>query len=271
MRDYLYLDDNDDAHQTKFKVSDTEGFDYLFNEKRYPEALNKINEMLKTDSGYENWNLKGKVLDRLSRFDEAVRCYDKSLKINPTTDTLINKANTLYNWAKVTFFPEANYRKARELIDMGINTLPDTEDPSEFYFLKAEILEGQNNLPESYKCYLIAYQEHDKLKEFEKQTSYLKSTADTLLNIAGSSYYSYTPKTGDILTLVKDDENEHDRDAIAVVKDSETVGYVANNDYTLINEVKSASSIRNSIHDNQKIEILFTYIGEYVIARLISG
>lgn len=99
----------------------------------------------------------------------------------------------------------------------------------------------------------------------------MKSTADTLLNIAGSSYYSYTPKTGDILTLVKDDENEHDRDAIAVVKDSETVGYVANNDYTLINEVKSASSIRNSIHDNQKIEILFTYIGEYVIARLISG
>ncbi len=270
MKDYLYLDDNDDGHQSRFRVSDTPRFEYLFNEKRYSEALNEINEMLKIDSGYENWNLKGRVLDRLSRFDEAIRCYDNSLKLNKTTDTLINKANTLYCWTKVTFFPEGNCKKALELIDLAINTLPDTEDGSEFYFLKAEILEGLNNLPESYKCYLIAYNEYDKLKAFEKQTFYLKNTSDTLINIVGSSFYNFTPKTGDILTLIKDDENEHDADAIAVVSDNETVGYVANNDYTLIDEVKSASEIRNSIPNNQKIEILFTYIGEYVIARLIS-
>ena len=70
--------------------------------------------------------------------------------------------------------------------------------------------------------------------------------------------------------MVKDEDNEHDPDAIAVVNNGETVGYVANNPYTLIDEVKSASDIKNSISDNQKAEILFIYLGEYVIAKLLD-
>ena len=71
--------------------------------------------------------------------------------------------------------------------------------------------------------------------------------------------------------LIKNvDFYKQEKPYVAVVKDGKTVGYVANNPYTLIDEVKSASNIRNQISDEQKIEILFIYLGEYVIARLLD-
>ena len=53
------------------------------------------------------------------------------------------------------------------------------------------------------------------------------------------------------------------------MNDESIVGYVANSDYTLIEEVKSASDIKNIMNNEQKAEILFDYIGEYTIAKLI--
>ena len=84
-----------------------------------------------------------------------------------------------------------------------------------------------------------------------------------------SSFYNFTPESGIIVDLVKDIENEHDPDAVAVMKDNDIVGYVANSDYTLIEEVKSASDIKNIMNSEQQAEILFDYIGEYTIAKLI--
>jgi tetratricopeptide (TPR) repeat protein len=231
--------------------------------------LDEINEILKEDQNQRNLNLKGTVLAGLSRYEEANACFDKALSLSQSSEIQINKAEALYDWAKISFFPEANYDKALRLIDCGLDALPKSEDPSEFYFLKAEILEAMNHLDESYRCYLTAYKEFDKLKEFERQQDYLKNTSDTLINIVGSSFYDFTPKTGDVLDLARDEENEHDRDAIAVLANEKIVGYVANNPYTLIDEVKSASDIKNLITDNRKAEILFNYLGEYLIARLI--
>ena len=266
MKDYLNIDDNG---QTTFKVSQTPKIDFLIKEKRFDEALTEINKLLKTDNDYSNWNLKGIVLDKLSQFEESIECFDKALQLHKGDDIKLNKANALYDWAKVTFFPEGNYEQALELINNGLDTLPEIEDPSEFYFLKAEILEAQENLIESQKCYLIAHKEFDRLKEFESQTDYLNNTSDTLINSVGSDFYSFTPEPGVIVDLVKDEENEHDPDAIAVVFENKTVGYVANSDYTLIDEVKSASSIKNFLLDNQKAEIQFVYMGEYVIGKLL--
>jgi tetratricopeptide (TPR) repeat protein len=269
MKDYLYIDSNDDAHQFRFKVSQTPKVNALIKEEKFDEALDEINRLLKTDSSDVNWNCKGIILDKLSKHDEAIECFDKSLSLNQSRDVQLNKANALYNWAKITFFPKAEYDKSLKLIDCSLDAIPEGEDSSEFYFLKAEILEALNRLPESYECYLIAYNELDKLDEFKAQHDYLQNTDDTLINIVGGNFYEFTPKTGDILTLIKDEENEHDPDAIAVTVDDETVGYVANNPYTLIDEVKSASNIKNMIMENQQAEILFIYIGEYVIAKLI--
>lgn len=270
MKEYLYIDSDDDSHQARFKVSNTSRIDNLISEKRFEEALDEIDQLLKTDTTDVNYNYRGLVLDRLSRYAESVESFDMALRLNQSTDIQKNKANALYDWAKVTFFPEANYDHALELIDCGLDTLPESEDPSEFYFLKAEILEALNLLRQSHKYYLMAHNEFEKLEEFEAQCDYLEKTDDTLINIVGSGFYSYTPQSGDVVGLVRDCENEHDPDAIAVVVKNETVGYVANNQYTLIDEVKSASDIGNMISDDQKAEILFIYLGEYVIARLLG-
>lgn len=273
-RDYLNTDidkqnQDDKTYQATFKVSKTSKIDYLIKEQKYDEALVEINKILQSDNDYSNWNLKGIILDNLKEYEKAIECFDKALNINESPDIKINKANSLYSWAKLSFFPEGNYDKALRLINCGLEVLGESEDPSEFYFLKAEILEGLNDLVEAQKAYLIAYKEFDRLKELENQIEYINNTSDILIIITGCSFYNFTPESGIIVSLVKDIENEHDPDAIAVMKDESIVGYVANSDYTLIDEVKSASDIKNLMNDEQKAEILFDYIGEYTIAKLI--
>lgn len=260
---------NDKTYQATFKVSKTSKVDHLINEQKYDEALAEINKILQSDNDYSNWNLKGIILDNLKEYEKAIECFDKALNINESSDIKINKANSLYNWAKLSFFPEGNYDKALRLINYGLEVLGESEDPSEFYFLKAEILEGLNDLVEAQKAYLIAYKEFDRLNELENQIEYINNTSDILIIITGCSFYNFTPESGIIVSLVKDIENEHDPDAIAVMNDESIVGYVANSDYTLIEEVKSASDIKNIMNNEQKAEILFDYIGEYTIAKLI--
>ena len=272
--DYLDIDPNqkdgsDNTRQTTFKISKTLKVDNLIANEKYDDALSEINRILKTDANYSNWNLKAFILAKLKRYEESVECFDKALSLNPSDEIKLNKANSIYNWAKVTFFPEGNYEKALRLIDDALNIIPDSEDPSEFYFLKAEILEALNDLAESQKAYLIAYKEFDKLKELENQIEYLNNTSDTLIIITGSYFYNFTPEKDIMINLVKQDDNEHDPDAIAVMLNDELIGYVANSPYTLIDEVKSASDIKKLINDNQNAKILFNYLGEYTIAKLV--
>lgn len=272
--DYLDIDPNqkdgsDNTRQTTFKISKTLKVDNLIANEKYDDALSEINRILKTDANYSNWNLKAIILAKLKRYEESVECFDKALSLNPSDEIKLNKANSIYNWAKVTFFPEGNYEKALRLIDDALNIIPDSEDPSEFYFLKAEILEALNDLAESQKAYLIAYKEFDKLKELENQIEYLNNTSDTLIIITGSYFYNFTPEKDIMVNLVKQDDNEHDPDAIAVMMNDELIGYVANSPYTLIDEVKSASDIKKLINDNQNAKILFNYLGEYTIAKLV--
>ncbi|WP_410320086.1 tetratricopeptide repeat protein [Methanobrevibacter sp.] len=272
--DYLDIDPNqkdgsDNTRQTTFKISKTLKVDNLISNEKYDDALSEINRILKTDANYSNWNLKAIILAKLKRYEESIECFDKALSLNPSDEIKLNKANSIYNWAKVTFFPEGNYEKALRLIDDALNIIPDSEDPSEFYFLKAEILEALNDLAESQKAYLIAYKEFDKLKELENQIEYLNNTSDTLIIITGSYFYNFTPEKDIMINLVKQDDNEHDPDAIAVMLNDELIGYVANSPYTLIDEVKSASDIKKLINDNQNAKILFNYLGEYTIAKLV--
>lgn len=269
MRNYLYIDSDDDAHQTKFKVSQTPDIDYLIKEEKYSEALREVNKLLDSDSSWDNWNLKGIILTHMSDFKEAVSCFNKALELNSNDEIKINMANAYYSWAKITFFPEGNCEEGLYLINKALEILPDDEDSGEYYFLKAEILEGLNQLDEAHKNYLIAHKEFERLKEFEIQRDYLKNSKDNLINITGCSFYNYNPHPGEILSLIKDSENEHDPDAVKAVLNDETVGYVANSEYTLIDEVKSASDIINLISDDSKAEIKFIYLGEYVISKLI--
>lgn len=274
-KDYLTNDsgnmDSDNTYQATFKVSNTPKINQLIDEARFDEALALINKVLESDDDYNNWNLKAMVLDNLSRYDESIECYNRALTLNQCDEVRINKANTLYNYAKVTFFPEGEYEKALNLINQSLETMPEGEEVSEFYFLRAEIFEALGQLGEAQKSYLIAHGEFDKLDELEKQIEYLKNTGDTLINITGGYFYDFTPAQGQSVDLIKEEDNEHDGDAIAVYLDGEKIGYVANSDYTLMEGANSASQLKNKIDGDVKAEILFVYLNEYVVARLLQN
>ena len=268
-RDSKHESDGDNTYQSTFKVSKTSKIEYLIENEKFDEALSLVDRMLEKDSDYKNWNLKGIILDNLSEYDNAIECFDNALRVSDDSEILINKVNSLYKWAKVSYFPDLKYDHSLRLIDDALEIIPESEDPSEFYFLKAEVLESMGQRVESKKNYLIAYGEFEKLNEFQKQLDYLETTNDLLVNITGSYYHNYNPTEGEIVKLVKEPENEHDGDAIAVYLDNDKIGYVANSEYTLFDKVKSATKIKNDIPETCEAEIQFVYLDEYIIAKII--
>ena len=269
---YLYIDSYDDkgdkTRQSRFVIPKTNKIDYLIGEEKYTEALSLIEKSLKKDD-VNYWLLKSEIYDSQNEYEKSIDSINNALKINKSAEIRAQKANTLYKWAKVSYFPELEYEKALELIENALKILPNSEDPSEFYFLKGEILEALREPVEAKKSYLIAYKEFDKLEEFEAQVEYLNTTDDTLISISGSYFYNFTPSGDLIVNLVKEDDNEHDPDAIAVYFENEKIGYVANSDYTLIDEVKSATKIKNSLNENAQAKILFVYLDQYIIAKVL--
>ena len=261
--------DNDNTYQSTFDVSQNSKIEYLIKESKFKEALSLINEALKNEDNYANWNLKALILDNLEKYDESIECYDKALLLNPSDEIKINKANTIYKYAKILFFPKSEYEQALNLINQAIDLIEEIDDVSEFYFLKAEILEATGKLVDAKKSYLIAYGEFEKLKELENQIEYLKNTNDILINITGGYFYDFTPEEGLVVKLECEEDNEHDPDAICVCLDGEKIGYVANSEYTLMKCANSASKIKNKISKDSKAEILFIYLDQYVVAKLI--
>ena len=270
MKDYLYLsEDDEDKFQTKFKVSKNSKIEQLIIDSKFDNALESIEEILKNDYSQDNLVLKGKILDKLSHYSDAVDCFDKALSFNDSLEIKKIKADTLYNWAKITYFPNCDYENALYLVDEALKIMPESQDLSEFYFLKAEILESLLNIVDAKKYYFKAYGQYDKVEELESQINYLENNSDCLVNISGTYFHNFTPKSGMIVNLIREANNEHDEDAIAVYLNDDKVGYVANSPHTLINNVKSASDIKDNISDDSKAEILFIFIDEYVVAKCL--
>jgi len=72
---------------------------------------------------------------------------------------------------------------------------------------------------------------------------------------------------GTIVDLIRDSDNPNDRYAIHVDIKGETVGYVANNQYTLIKEVKSARNLKHSKLTHAEVQ--FILFNKWAIAKLI--
>jgi len=67
------------------------------------------------------WDLKGLILDKLGRYEEAISCFDNALKIDP---------GNVYAWTNkgITYYNLGNYEKAIECYDSAI-----VKDPSYIY------------------------------------------------------------------------------------------------------------------------------------------
>ncbi|WP_067043478.1 HIRAN domain-containing protein [Methanobrevibacter sp. YE315] len=279
-KDLNYLDYSQDAIegntvQTTFRLQEISKSDKalkLKEEGKLKEALSLIDDALKDDSkNFENWNVKGLILNGLSDFEQSVKCFDNALRLNDSDFIRKNKANALYNFAKITFFPDMDYEKAMGLIDEALECLPDDEDASEYWFLKAEIFESLGQPIETRIYYLKAEGEFEKADEISTQREFLKDNEDVLITVSGTNFFKGLEpfEKGVIVNLVKQPDNEHDSDAIGVFLADEQIGYVANSPYTLIDGVKSASEIK-FIEDNQKAEVLFIFLERYVILKLID-
>ena len=239
----------------------------LRQESRYEEALVLIGLAIEYNpDNYDYWNIKALILDDLKRFEESLEFYDRAYELSGLNVIRKNKARTLFRWAQKLHFPDNEYKKALSVIDDALLISPNEK---EYWFLKGEILEGMGDLISARKAYYRAQDEGEKLDDLNNQLDLFEQyTNYALINITGTSFYKGLEpfSEGVIVDLIKEPDNEHDPDAVRVDIDGETVGYVANSDYTVIDGILRASELNES---NKKAEVLMIYLGELVIARLI--
>lgn len=241
----------------------------LKNEKRYAEALTLINVAIENDEDCLECHItRGVILENLNRYQESCQAYDRALEITDDEKIYENKARALYRWANSL----NDKSKAVKLIDEAIEILPlkcNDEYFEKFWYLKGSIHDCLGQPIESRRCYLMAEGMRDEISQLDAQVDFLRNSKDTLINITGTRFYfGLEPfRKGLVVSLVREPDNEHDEDAIRVEVDGETVGYVANNDYTLVENVKSASEIKGLKAD--RAEVVLIYMDEYVIARLV--
>ena len=242
----------------------------LTQERRYKEALTLITIAIEhDDSNFEYFYRKGLILENLNRFSESLEAYDRAINLNDDDGILEGKSRMLYKWANSLNDKD----RALELINEAILILPESSREryfEKFWYLKGSILDCLGDPISSRKCYLIAEGMTEEVNKLDREVDFLKNSKETLINITGTRFYEGMEpfKKGLIVNLVREPENEHDPDAIRVEMAGVTLGYVANNDYTLIENVKSASEIKDK--KIGRAEIVMVYLDEYVIAKLVE-
>ena len=199
--------------------------------------------------------------------DEALILIDSAIKLHPTANDYERKAIFIQYDLKFKVIVKNIKPHDLDRINEALKILPEDCDSAPYLKTKSDIL---NRLGEPVKariCNALAYKNYDEVDTAEKQLEKLK--IGTYINITGIHYYQgFAPfNEGTVVDLVREPDNPHDRNAIRVEINSETVGYVANSEYTLIKEVKSARDIKDS-NATQAI-VQFILLNEWVIAKLI--
>ena len=224
----------------------------LYLDNKYDDALHYINLALDSNSFHSNnWNTKAIILEYMGRYEESEKCYDRSLELNPHSIVYENKARLLRRWASHLHSQAremsnglAKLDEALEKNRKAINTLPKNSNEKIDSFL------SQKHIIES----TIKYE-----KEYHKNVETLKKyDKSELFTITGRQFYTnnvnLTP--GMSLKLVKEPDNEFDKNAIAVYCEDKKIGYVANRDYTRFELTSTASELQNKIKNVAQGEFL---------------
>ena len=219
----------------------------------------------------EYYNTKAIILDGGFRYDEALKCYDKALSKERSNETFLeNKAGCIREKLKRRLLLGKTRNEDLDMINEALKTLPKSCDSGDYLTTKGDILSRLGEPVKARICYALAAREYDKVDEAERHLKGLKPT-ESYINITGTQHYrNFAPlKEGTIVDLIKERDNPHDRYAIRVEIDGETVGYVANSEYTLIKEVKSAMDLKYV--KLSKAEVQFILFDEWIIAKLIKA
>ena len=262
-----YSSDNDDwdsGYEPSYRPRKTpadrlgeEAWD-LYMDFRDTEALSVINEALEYDDMHpNNWNRKAIILESLKRFGESERCYNRSLELRRSSKVSDNKARMLYDWACELLEKSKKMRnglsklgEASDTITRAIDALPERgseEDIKKYLGLRDSI-----NFNRDYQK-----------KFFASVRIVGENDPERLFTITGTKHYGikdffpYAP-----LRLVREEDNEFDRDAIAVYMEDKKVGYVANNNFTAYEGTSLASQLKDKVQKEAKAEYLI-YLDRY--------
>ncbi len=232
-------------------------WDYYMDFKE-AEALRYINLALDLDNdNARNWNKKAIILEAMKRYPESEECYDKSLELAFDNLVIDNEVRMLYDWAYVLI-------DESKTLPNGLNKL---EKAKEINRKALETRPGKNS-EESIDKYLDqrdAINRHiSNEREYLKNLETLKSIEKSELFTITGTYYNnnidITP--GMPLKLVREPENEFDRDAIAVYAGDVKIGYVANSDSTKHELTSKASELKDKIEDTTQAKYLL-YLKRY--------
>ena len=215
------------------------------------------------------YNIKAIILNSGFQYDEALKCYDIALSKDPTNKTFLeNKADCMKDKLKRKLLFKEIEPRDLEVINEALKILPEGCDSGPYLSTKAEILDQLGEPVKARICQALGAKRYDEADKAEKQLKKLKSS-ETYINITGTQYYkNFAPfREGTIVDLIRESDNPHDRYAIRIEINGETVGYVANNQYTLIKEVKSARDLKHS--KSTRAEVQFILFNKWVIAKLI--
>ena len=237
---------------------------------REDEALRYINRALDlNDNNAKNWNIKAIILEALKRYEQSEECYNRSLELSGDNVVYDNRARMLYDWA-AQLLEESKHLpngleklgEAEKKIVRSIRSLSaDSDEDIERYLrLRDSII------------FSIGYEEKFQWN-LETLESYERSE---LFTISGMKFYhnGIHIVEGMALRLVREPDNEFDRNAIAVYLEDDKIGYVANNDHTKFEMTSSASQLCDEVRDVAQAEYLI-YLDRYSdiqfhIARIIK-
>jgi len=233
------------------------------------EALEWINRALAINENHSNnWNRKAIILEDLKRYAESERCYNRSLELKKDSVVYDNRARMLRDWAWKLIedskkLPDGTdmLEKAKETCKRSIKSLSPESD---------EDIEGFLSLWDSVNFY-IGYE-----RKYRRNLELIgKYPREDLFTITGTKFYEngINPDRSLPLRLVREPENEFDRDAIAVYVADKKIGYVANSDHTSFQKTSKASQLCGRISDTSEGEYL-CYLDRYSeiqfsIARIV--
>jgi len=225
------------------------------------------------DCPADYYNRKAIILDDAFQYEKALKYYDMALAKDGSDEIILkNRLGCELDCIKSKLQTRVALKDIKphhlDLINHALKILPDGYDNVPYLKLKSDILRLLGDPVKAKICLALAYKNYDKVDEAEKQLKKL-TPYFRYINITGiHNYRHFEPfREGVIVDLIKEPDNPYDRDAIRVEIDGETVGYVANSEYTLIKEVKSASDI---VHTRlTQAKVMFILFDEWVIAKLI--
>lgn len=239
----------------------------LYMDYNKDEALRYINLALDLDPLHaNNWNRKAIILEAMQRYAQSEECYNRSLELSPQNLVYDNKARMLYNWAVniLEISKNMHYRRimlgaAYDKIIKAIIALPGekSEENRDKYIKLRDSINNYMDYEDKYQSNL------ETLKKYDK---------NELFTITGMNFYknNVTLTSGKPLRLVKEPDNEFDKDAIAVYADNEKIGYVANSDYTAHELTSKASGLQDKLPKVTKTEYLL-YLDRYGEMKFYIG